>query len=312
MANRNRPLAVLLTLGLTMASWGQSPIDILRASLESRKTTTASLIQAQTMMIGGEKTVMKIEYDGKGRSRRTMLQPLRLQGQVIIDDGKSLVTLLPDSQAVKVVASRSIATDIRLELIAKNYRLSAKGGEKVAGRDTTVVTCYPRHKEMPRRKITIDAASRIPLRVVSSYQGKDYVLIDTLSFDLPKTMPTSLFQSPSGYKQIRVASAVRVPDEREAAEMLPFQPWIPKSLPYGFAVESLEILPAGKASVLAIRLTDGFNMATVYQWDGSVAAKFPDSNSITSRNIGFVLVGDIPEAISDRITDYLTKEALAL
>lgn len=264
------------------------------------------------MMIGGEKTVMKIEYDGKGRSRRTMLQPLRLQGQVLIDDGKSLVTLLPDSQAVKVVASRPISTEVRLELISKNYRLSSKRGEKVAGRDTVVVSCYPRYKEMPRRKITVDAVSRVPLRVVSSYQGKDFVLIDTLSFDLPKAMPASLFQAPAGFKQIRVASAVRVPDEREAAEMLPFQPWIPKSLPFGFALESLEILPAGKASVLAIRLTDGFNMATVYQWDGSVSSKFPDANSIASRNLGFVLVGDLPEAISARLTDYLTKEALAL
>lgn len=313
MATHSRSLAIALTC-CACTAWAGSSIDVLRKALDSRRTTAASLIQVQTAFEGAERIVTKVEYDGKGRSRRTMLQPLRMQGHVYIDDGKSVTTILPDSQTIKTIASRPPSNDFRLELIGKNYQLSSVKGERIAGRTTIKIFCRPKAREMPSRRITVDQETYIPLRVASIYQGKESVLLDTLSFETPKEMPSSLFTAPTSgrTKVVKIPSPVRVKDEVAAAEYVPFQPWVPQNIPLGFAVESLEVLLAGKGSVLALRLTDGFNMATIYQWDANFESHFPHSSLVASRNLRFSLLGDLPDAIRGKLKEYLCKGAMAL
>lgn len=316
-------LGFVLALG---AIWmgrasAQSPAEYLRRSIDARRTTIASLIQSQTMLSASdERILMKIDYDGRGRSRRTMLQPLRMQGQVMIDDGKNLMVLVPDERQLKVVtsASRPMPTDFRMELITKNYRMSVRKSDPIAGRSTVMITCRPQYKGMPFRRISVDEKTYFPLRVTSTLDGKATTLLDTLSFDQPKSMPESLFQAPtnSGVKVVRLTVPSRVTTEDDAQARLPFRPWVPRSLPLGFVAESMEIISAGSASALVIRLTDGFNIATIYQWD--VNEKIPglgdmtEMGSFTSRGLRMVIVGDLPKSVTDKLTEYLSKESLNL
>ncbi len=310
-------LTVVLAAAVSACAVAQSPIDILRKSIDARRNTLASLIQSQSLVpTSEERILMKVELDGKGRIRRTMLQPLRFQGQVMIDDGKSILAFAPDAKELTVMSSaiRPLASAFRIEQISKNYRLSARKVEPIAGRTTVLITCRPVHKGMPWRRVSVDQKTSLPLRIVSTLDSKATTLLDTLSFDEPKSMPDSLFRAPqaSEVKIIRLAGPTRVQSEEEAAERLDFRPWVPKGLPMGFAAEAMEVNSSG----LAIRLTDGFHSVTLYQWDAS--AKTPgfgglsDSDSFVSRGLRMAVIGDVPESIVQRIIENLRKESLNL
>ncbi len=315
-------LSLLLVGAIHGVAFAQSATETLRKSLEARSNTLVTLLQSQPMMGGSaERVIMKVEMDGKGRSRRTMVQPLRLQGQVIIDDGRSMSILVPDQKEhriIAVVASNMMKVDERMDLIRRNYRLSIESGEVIAGRSTHLIKVRPRHRGIPSRDISVDQKTFLPLRSISKSQTTERLILDTLSFDIPKGMPEEIFtaSAPAGYRVRKMAGATRVANESDAAERLSFQPWIPRGLPYGMSVEALEVIGNGKESAFVIRLTDGFNIATLYQWDAQAIplglGSIRELGIISNKGLNMALIGDLPDSVMSRMKEHLAKEAQAL
>lgn len=316
-----RFLVALIGLSaLAAGSHAQSALDLLRASLETRSSVRASMLQSQSLgPSSSERTMLKVEMDGQNRVRRTVLQPLRLQGQVILDDGRTLTIIAPDSKAVNQLpspAARMTPIDLRMELIGRNYRVSRSRGETIAGRPTTLVTCRPVNRGMPTRRIWLDRETLVPLRIQSTVDSTTTLLLDTLSFEVPRSMPAELFEAqiPAGYSVVRISPPARVQTEQEADARLNFRSWIPRSVPMGFVAESVEVLASRPSGLLAIRLSDGFHSATLYQWD---PRRLPDSMRrldeeaiFSHRGLRMALLGDLPRSVMDRLREFFSKEGV--
>lgn len=316
----NSRLLTLLATGLLCAVVGaQSGTDLLRRSLEARSRTRAVLVQVQSMPGKSSSAVtVKVEMDGTGRMRRTILQPLRVANSLSIDDGNSWISLAPDEKMARVQPSVDLVSDSianRMNLIRNNYSVSAVRGPIIAGRNTVLLTCRPKtNRELPVRRIYIDQKNFLMLRLeLEEGEKATERLVDTTVAEFPSKIDPDRFKVsvPAGYTVERCTPTVRLTDPLRASKLVGFSPKVPNELPFGFVVEHYEVIRPGPTSgLLALRLSDGFVTLTAYQWATSDSkTRFPSqrSRTIQSNGLKMVVIGQLDRRLLDLIIEQFTR-----
>lgn len=259
-----------LTLAATTLL-AQSPIDYLRRSLVARDRTAVVLIQSQRpSMHSDDSLVSKVEYNGLGGWRRTVMQPLRLQGAAAMSDGKFMTMVNPADKSVsRMPASETTSTERRMEWVSKNFRAVRDRNLTIAGRNAIQLTFWARNRGIPSRRIALDAETNFMLKNEVPRKGQSsIVLLDTMSAEFfSNPLPQLIdFGVPSDYR-LRIEGPRRsIADVSDARRLTNFDPIMPKQVPFGFELEDIELRSANPRSILAFRLRDGFNTVVVYQW----------------------------------------------
>ncbi|MBN8690112.1 MAG: hypothetical protein J0L72_04875 [Armatimonadetes bacterium] len=303
-------LATLCCFGLA-----QTPLEILTRSYESRKTTPASLLVVQSAFGEPTKVVTKVEMDGHGKVRRTVMQPLRLQGLTSVDDGRTWQVQVPDQKVLLSMPSpqtRAMTVKVRVELINKNYRVSEDKSIKIAGRDTITLVCRAKSRGIPTRRLYLDEKTTLPLRTEYQNGSQFEVLLDTLSVEFPRSLPRELFQLelPEGYKRVVNSGSPKFETVSDAEKSLGFEPFQPAKMPYGFIVEAVEVVTIGRQKVLSVRLSDGLAVATLYQWSASSRAPSFGAMEVQTgerQGVGYAVVSEPPEVIGTRIFEAIRR-----
>lgn len=294
-------------------SHAQSGLDLLKQSFDRRSSVAGSLIQWRTVKAADNlKLMAKIEMDGLGNTRSTILQPLRAQGQVTLDNGTILQVIQPDQKAfmqMPSLAPKPAMMAERIRLISKNYVLSVDKGPDIAGRKTVQINAKPRSKFLPSRRIFLDSRTTYVLRVEMFGEKEVESMLDTVSADFAKgSLPQLTLERPSDFSKLTISPSPSFKSTREATKKAGLDNVIPEQLPMGFAIEKVELSSfAGQKDAVVVRITDGLLSLTAYQFkDSGKSFSFGNNFKGLTRRIGeqvFVFTGEAPEAVISRLAD---------
>lgn len=295
-----------------------TPLEALRRSMEGRTGVPYTLVLVQRFGERGDQMMqVKIQSDGKGRSRRTVLQPLSMQGIISVDDGKRWLTILPDENRAmrqESPATRKISPTGRIALVAKNYSLRFDKPGTVAGRPVIVVVAAPKDKDMLVRRYLLDKETLLMLRYeFLSADGRANVILDTQVVTFQPTFKPAIFSTecPPGMELTPARGPRELGDIASAKSELGFTPRVPSALPLGLQLESAQLLGGDREKLVALRLTDGLAVVTVYQLrEGSrrtrhgppIRADLEDAEGVK-----YSFVGDLSQNARKRLADSFLK-----
>ncbi|HRI44531.1 MAG TPA: sigma-E factor regulatory protein RseB domain-containing protein [Fimbriimonadaceae bacterium] len=306
-----------VVLGLLFAAFGatQNREDIREVffrSIQKSGTVNATLVQTKRLHDGGRSVVKySVTMDDKGRSRRTVLQPISMEGTIWIDDGMQWATI--DSEEREIVIQPSPLKDridpkLRMKMIAANYELKSDGEDRIAGRKSLMIRAIPKERFLPERRYGIDLGNHMLLRIeVADSSHRLDVVLNTIAADFPKRIDPGLFTWPTnGYKVTRTDFPKAIRSIGSAMDTLGFSPRMPARLPYGFQVTQRHLVGGPEGQFLALRLSDGLAMMTVYQWDAArryrdLPFKAPGDGQVG--NVCIKVVGDVPSSIRRRLAE---------
>jgi hypothetical protein len=300
--------------------------DLVRQSMLRSHAVNVVAIIAQPF--DGEAAMLrqKLEMNRDGKSRRTVLQPLRVQGREIVDDGRHLTMYLPDAKRMVVQESPQLLpcdVGFRMQLAERNYRFQIAGNERIAGRDATVVVASPRSSGLDTIRLFIDAEANYLLRLETISGSQRRTLLDTLTIQFPKEVPEATFQirtvvsvrtdrvpAPSvtataAFERAQTGTGERIHRQVSLAavrDQIGFEPSVPRSLPMGFAIQDTQLSANGSVRFFAARITDGLVRAKVYQYrrtSGSPPSfeSLVDKSFLDVDDVRLLIVSPMPEEI---------------
>lgn len=295
-----------------------SASEALLRSMSSDKTVVVTLVQKHLGGFGPRRDTFqyRIEYDGNGNSRRTVLQPLANQGVEVYDDGRKMTILSPDDRRIDIQDSPNqmrLAPSKRLALAKANYSLTLEKKGEIAGRSVVKLTAKPRNKGLEGRRYFLDSDNFLMLRLESfDDSGKTTVMVDTQAVSFPSRPATLKFtlSSKEEYSIHEGPSPIDISDSKTASKILGFLPRRPSKVPLGFAVYAVHLLGKSNPPVAAVRLTDGLVLLTVYQsrggerpMRGAPRASLKDDFGVT-----YMVSGQAPREVRDTIGQSFVKE----
>ncbi len=305
---------------------GESARDILLRSLDAKNRISVTMIQIQPGGPArddksGSKSVSmpdrdfvqtKLQLSRDGKCRRTVLQPLRMQGIISIDDGQNWTTILPDEKKVIIQSSPSahrFDTRQKMALIDRNYVLKLEKQLDIAGRRSNSVLAIPKQKELSSRRFVIDADTYVLLRQESiDPNGKVTLQFDTQAIEFPRRQDPALFRKPDlqSLKIVNLPAPKRVDDLSQVRQLIGFDPRNPDDLPYGFEIVEWHLLGADDSPFICARLSDGIASVSVYQWDMRRKYKdmpFRSGGDAVDDGINIKVFGDLPRSIRTKIAE---------
>jgi hypothetical protein len=294
--------------------------ELLTRTMEQDRFTPCKGVIYQRESLNSDSVLqLWAEQSSDGRLKLTVLSPLSKQGVTNIDDGRQWMTYLPDEN--KVILQPSPRQDVqsprdRLKIAQKNYSLAVKSGDhQVAGRSVYCVTATSRFPEMPARRYCIDKKKPFLLRMEVLTNSGAKVMLDTKEVEYPNYVPAEDFDlEPRDRTKLFTFNApARMPLGRNAKNIVGFKPLVPSSLPFGFEVEQPQLGGSPKKRFVAVRITDGLVNATVYEWNKAKDVKRFGKEQSADRqhkNVGFRLVGEVPEAVMVKLLDAFMREAI--
>lgn len=307
------------TLGHAAEVQGDNPLELLMRSMEKAFNTPISAIVYQRNFGGFRcNAQMKIDQSKDGRSRISMLQPLPMQGVTSVDDGRTWRTYFPDDRRLIIQESpRTSQPDpkVRMELAAKNYSFRLEDGDMVAGRKTVSVVATPFAPELPTRRYTLDREQTFMLRLeTKNASGQMNLILDTKSISFPSNVSNGLFEiRPMGeYRTIKLDPPEILRSSRAAREKLGFRPVFPEDLPFGFVITDRRLGGEEDRPFVALRISDGLIMATVYQWNGRKDEQpWPKGRKDKEVDgIRFRMVGDLPDGVMSKVMEAFIRKAV--
>ena len=305
-------IMLVLLAGFSVGQGREEVRDVFFRSIQKSGTVNATLVQTKRLHDGGRSLVKySVTMDDKGRSRRTVLQPIAMEGTIWIDDGVQWATI--DSQEREIVIQPSPLKDridpkLRMKMIAANYELKADGEDRIAGRRSLLVRAIPKERILPERRYGIDLDNHMLLRIEVADSSKRLdVVLNTIAADFPKRIDPGLFTWPTnGYRVTKTDYPKPIRSIPSAAEALGFSPRVPPQLPFGFQITQRHLVGSAERQFLALRLSDGLAMMTVYQWDAGkryrdLPFKAPGDGQVG--NVCIKVVGDVPSSIRRRLAE---------
>ena len=219
-----------------------------------------------------ESVKFKLTRTADGRTRQTVIAPLRLQGKESVDDGIKSYTFLPDEKMMIVQPAANVKedADFRIPLISKNYILSAKSGGRIANRPVLQITAMAREARVGGLRFWLDTeTAHVMKKSFFNYEEEEWMPdYEVLRADFPAKIDTSIFKiSPiGGYETLEYGARTKLSSLKEAEKAIGFLPTAPKDLPFGFQIQSMQTNSKSSWKSLSMRLTDGLQKLTVYQW----------------------------------------------
>jgi hypothetical protein len=260
-----------------------------------------------------------MEQDGLGTTKFTIWQPSRMQGLVSIDDGLLWYTYMPMHKQLMTQESPRVGQGnpaYQIALADQNYTWKQEKSADIAECPTICITATPKSKDLNTRRYYLDSRTNFMLRTeLINPDGRKTVQLDTRSIAYLKsfskiTVP-GLFDE--GVKKVNLTPPMRLSPVSTAKDLVGFIPIIPDKLPYGFIVKSVEAVGPPNDRLIAIRLTDGLVMETIYQFkpkkkdDRGKKDRFRFGREVVTKSgIRMRALGDLPETPANRLLDTFT------
>lgn len=263
----------------------------------------------------GREQQIKLTESPEGTSRRTILQPLSMQGVETVDDGRQAATFLPDRRELIVQDSprrQACNAEFRMRLLDRNYQLRLVSARRVAGRPAVTVVAVPRTEDLDIRRFTFDAETGFLLRMETERPGESPVVrLEVQVVSYPAELPRETFdlKPVGGVRRVRYRS----PEPFKPRENSPIEglnPIVPRRLPSGFRVEEVQVLDPEKRMV-AVRITDGLVRGTVYQRPagGESRPPMPGASVLETANVRLVLMVDAGPKVRERLLQAFAQSA---
>lgn len=295
--------------------------DVLAKSMErTKQVPCVAILYQRASGTPGPVMQVKVEQDGTGRTRLTVLQPSWMEGVTYVDDGKSWKTYLPDKNRLIVQASmrpQLAELQARLDLAAQNYRMQIEKPVNVAGRLATVITADPRSTAMLTRRYYVDRETGFLLRVETEGKEGLETRLDTKHIKFSKELTERSFDfNFTGEKPRRldIPAPARIVSGVAVRPNLGFAPVIPKRIALGFVVQEPQLAGDNDFRFAAVRVTDGLVNGTVYQWksagDETPRAFQPQQGDKIARGVWFRFVGEVPSEARSQILESFIREAM--
>jgi len=260
----------------------------------------------------GEMQLVKVDRSRSGSTRHQIIQPLRSQGVMSIDDGERSMMYLPaENMVINQESPQKAEGDVqfRVDLAAKNYTLSLAEGPIIAGRRTTVVTAKPRDRWLDERRLFLDEKTSYPLRHEVIRGKVTEIQFTTKEIQYPASMDPAIFRMRKigGVTELRYDRPADLRDPRQAERLVGFMPIVPRNLPLGFKVQSIQVNETEELASVAVRITDGLVRATVYQWrqseEDDKVASMDNRSTGTKRGIRVMLVSELGANVRKKLLD---------
>lgn len=326
MLNRWMKIAILFVAATGVAfAQKPDPAQRVRAAYRAESMVRLSGVMRTTGTLqAGEVSSEVFVYRKAGMTRYEYRAP-QLQGLVLIDKGDTLIRLNPATRTATVeTVHRSPAT---VDLVLKNYQAMLVGQEQILARQTDVITLKPRQGSGPSRKLWVDRATGVVLRV-EQYNSSGRLVSRSLylSVDWKANPPDSLFTIPEGWKQVNAPVQTEQHWEKEQlSKRVGFAIREPGYVPPGFVLDGFHLVLRPNAQPSAhIRYVDGLNSISIFehrcppgrgrgfQW-GRRMGRRGNCEFFTSNEgnmlvkevdgIRFIVVGDLPEGELQKVMD---------
>lgn len=244
--------------------------DLLLASMNNKYKENIVALMRQQSPMDNQVLKIKLQRSKDGRVRESVLEPLHKIGE-FVDDGKTMATYAPADKVLITQPSvqTQVDVDFRVPLIKKNYTLTSGAGKKIAGRKTIMVVATPKFKDINTVRYYFDTASGFPLSKESvDSNGAITLDYEVLEAKFPDEIDSSIFkiEPVAGYDIVRFGEPNDLKTPDEVRRRLGFTPVFPTFLPYGFKVQRMYATNNSHWKALAIKLTDGIQKVTVFQW----------------------------------------------
>lgn len=319
-----KPLATALGLALAGLAAAQArapypPVgawDLLGRTMETyRHVACKSLIMHRDPMARDQMMEIWSEQSADGHLKLTVLGPLTFQGVISVDNGHQWMTYHPDEHEVFVQSSpREEGTGNpakRMRLARHNYALQIEErAPVVAGRRCICLLAQAKHPEMPDRRYYIDPKKKYLLRMEIVSNGQPKVMLDTRNITYMEDVPEEDFEldPPDTAKLVTLSTPVRIDPGALAKGLVGFKPAVPKDLPFGFVVESPELVKGDDQRYIAVRITDGLVSATIYEANRKRGKLGPYDRTVKS--VGLRAVGELPSEVRKKLLDAFVKDLL--
>lgn len=281
-----------------------------------RNSTPCVMVMSQsTGSKQGEMLQMKVTMDGERRWRKTVLMPLRHEGRTTMFDGRRLMVISPqDRMVISQAMAPEMELDRRMRLIEQNYRLTRTRDRSVAGHKSFVIEARPKARGLEMRRFFLDRETHFMLKSEAQLPGGEVrVLQEVLQVQFMDKMPKEALDLsyPSEYKFREVAPPPRFTSVSSVERRLNFEPILPNKIPFGMELEAIDVVESGRGAIVALRLTDGLNTVTAYQWSAQSSPNFrnmPEEALRTeSKGVRMAFIGDLPTTFTARILEAFVK-----
>lgn len=238
-----------------------------------------------TLVINGD-TVVRVVHGPGDLKRQEIVAPLRLKGDLIVDNGKTLWHFSPRTQKVDLSPTRQWGerTSERLRLLTQNYRMKVLGRERVAGRAVHIVELQSAHANRGSQRLWLDQVHAVPLRMERrSAKGRLLERNEFREIVFPDRVDPAhfLLELPPN---VAVTTSVRfLASGRTLADLrdqLPFSVRLPAYLPGGFEVLDLHLFESKGVKSLHWRLSDGLSTLSLFLTDKAHHPELPASRAI--------------------------------
>ncbi|MNK87404.1 Sigma-E factor regulatory protein RseB precursor [compost metagenome] len=309
-----------LLLGAFMAGTLSWPAFAVSPSMEALVRSSNVPFQG-TLVINGQ-TVVKVVHGAGDRRRQEILAPMRMKGDLIVDNGKTLWHFSPRTQKVDLSPTRQWGDRVadRIRLLTQNYRMNVLGREKVAGRAVHVVELLPTHGSRSSQRLWLDQMHAVPLRLERlSPQGKllertEFRDIDFLDQVDPELFLLELPQNVAVTTSVRLLAAGRTLGD--LGDQVPFAVKLPSYLPRGFEGMDVQLFESKGVKSLHWRLSDGLTTLSLFMTGKDHQPVMPSSRTIdlapkqkahllehpgrrtlcwTADRVSYAMVGDLNE-----------------
>jgi outer membrane lipoprotein-sorting protein len=198
-----------------------------------------------------------------GRYRVEYLAPRNLRGVVLLSDGKRRWRLVNNRPVWQLPLDD--APLLQVDLLARNYRLSAPAPATLLGRKAWRVDVTPKVAGKPHHRFWLDAEHGILLRMETFRPDGTpiaFMTVTELHFLNPSAISPSLFTVPK--KAARRSPQVRPLSRPEAQKRWSLV--LPATLPAGFAFSGAEevTLPHYRRPFLHARYADGLVLVSLF------------------------------------------------
>ncbi|MHB1463268.1 MAG: LolA family protein [Armatimonadota bacterium] len=266
----------ILLVSLLLCSYAlvhaDDALDILRQTVDTEQNIKYRGERKTEFPDTKHAPVVEIVIRDGMRIRSTIVQPERLKGLLVIDDGQRLYVLKPGEDSTTPAPSRqaelSRMTAGLLKFIRQGItKAEVTGTEVVAGRTCKIIQLVT--NGMLTHRLWIDEASNVTLKQAEyQFGGKPRFIQSFTRFKSPVKIPGSTFKLPANIK-VNEAFVMPAPQYyatvKEAQKTVDFIIRSPKSLPTGYRLVGVRINPFMGRVFVSQHFTNNQYDVTVFQ-----------------------------------------------
>ncbi|HXH60621.1 MAG TPA: sigma-E factor regulatory protein RseB domain-containing protein [Fimbriimonadaceae bacterium] len=245
-------------------------LNLLLKALDGQRSVRATLLQRRAD--GGAPISVTVQIDPQKGIRATITRPFVYAGAISFDNGTEWRNYDPHDNVLRIERSPytfRIDPVFRARLIEKNFEVTFEKDTDVAGRNAKIVYMKGLDPEVSDFRLAIDAANYLILRYeVVQPDGKKLTMVETtqVQVGVPPIGNSIENIAPDDAQIKREWGPVQIASPGQAQLFAGFTPVLPKQFPAGLALQAIHIMGDSAKKFVAVRLSDGMSVATVYLW----------------------------------------------